>query len=228
MTSRFSPVAFSREDESPDDLFYIEPRLVTHIDDYAVAAVGEAYRRLLAPGGDYLDLMSSWVSHFPADFPIGSLAGLGMNDYELSRNPRLNEYVVHDLNRDPVLLYDDARFDGVAICVSIQYLIQPVAVFREIGRVLKPGAPLIVTYSNRCFPTKAVRIWRALDDDGHGRLISSYAAEAGNFDAAEFHDFSPRVTGYGLEDNERLREAAMRGAVYTDPLYVVVARRASA
>ncbi len=47
-------------------------------------------------------------------------------------------------------------------CVGVQYLQRPFAVFAEVRRVLKPGAPFIVSYSNRCFPTKAVAIWRAL------------------------------------------------------------------
>src|ERR671916_3252342 len=121
-TSRFPPHAFRRQDESPDPVFYTPPRLVNHIDEYAIAAVGEAYRHFLPPDGEYLDLMSSWVSHFPADFPIKHLAGHGMNEEELRRNPRLDEWVVQDLNQDPKLPYDDNRFDGVVICVSVQYL----------------------------------------------------------------------------------------------------------
>lgn len=225
MSVRFPPEAFRREDESPDAWFYAQPRLVNHIDDYAIAAVGEAYRRFLPGGGDYLDLMSSWVSHFPANFPIGRLAGLGMNEVELARNPALDEYTVKDLNQDPTLPYPTARFDGVVICVSVQYLTQPVEVFREVGRVLKPGAPLIVAYSNRCFPMKAVRIWLACDDRQHGELIALYAQEAGCFEPAEWHDFSPRHTFFGVPEDESLRARVRSGQVYTDPLYVVVARR---
>ena len=219
MTSDFPPGAFDREDEDDDAFFYDQPRLVTHIDDYAIAAVGEAYRTFLPPGGDFLDFMSSWVSHFPADFAVGSLAGLGMNALELSRNPRLDEYAVQDLNRNATLPYDDARFDGVVICVSVQYLTRPVEVFAEIARVLKPGAPLIVCYSNRCFPMKAVRIWQALDDTGHGRLVAHYAARAGGFEPPEVHDFTLNGVPDALKDRVR------SGQAYVDPLYAVVARK---
>jgi SAM-dependent methyltransferase len=225
MSSPFPPGAFAREDESPDSRFYAQPRLVNHIDDYAIAAVGEAYRRFLAPGGEYLDLMSSWVSHFPRDFPIGRLVGLGMNEVELARNPALHERLVQDLNQDHKLPFADARFDGVLICVSVQYLTRPVQVFQEIGRVLKPGAPLIVTYSNRCFPMKAVRIWLACNDQQHGQLIGVYAQEAGCFEPAEVHDFSPRLTMIGIPEDEAVRERIRSGQVYTDPLYAVVAHR---
>jgi SAM-dependent methyltransferase len=226
VTSNFPSGSFARQDESPDSYFYEQPRLVNHIDDYAIRAVGEAYRRFLAPGGgEYLDLMSSWVSHLPEDFPVGRLVGHGMNEAELRRNPRLDEHFVKDLNEDPRLPFEDARFDGVMICVSVQYLTRPVEVFAEIGRVLKPGAPLIVVYSNRCFPTKAVRIWQALGDEDHGRLVAAYMASAGAFEPAEVHDFSPRVTLIGVPEDESLRHRVRTGQVYTDPLFAVVGRR---
>ena len=228
MQSRFPPGAFARRDESSDVDFYAEPRLVTHIDDPAIAAVGETYRRFLQPGGEYLDLMSSWVSHFPADFEIGRLVGHGMNEVELRRNPALAEYFLQDLNQDPALPFDDDRFDGVTICVSVQYLTQPVAVFREIGRILKPGAPLIVTFSNRCFQTKAVSIWLVFDDEEHGQLVSTYAADAGCFDDIQVYDMSPRHTFYGIPDDPELRRKVASGLVYTDPLYAVVAHKRQA
>lgn len=222
MESRFPPTAFSREDETDDGNFYREARLVTHIDDYAIAAVGEAYRRFLDPGGEYLDLMSSWVSHFPDDFEMRGLVGLGMNAMELERNPRLTERIVQDLNKDSHLPFEDNRFDGVLICVSVQYLTQPVAVFAEIGRVLKPGAPLIVTFSNRCFPTKAVRIWLAFDDAEHADLVGSYMEDAGVFEEPQTVDLSPAITYFGLPDDPALRRRIARREVQTDPLYAVV------
>jgi hypothetical protein len=227
MQPHYPDGAFARQDETPDALFYSQPRLVTHIDDFAIKAVGEAYRRFLKPGGEYLDLMSSWVSHFPRDMEIGRLVGLGMNLEELKHNPQLDEYVVRDLNRDPSLPYASERFDGVLICVSIQYLTRPVQVFAEIARVLKPGAPLIVTYSNRCFPTKAVQIWQFLDDEGHGSLVADYAREAGGFEPAEIYDLSPRLTFIGVPDDPQLRERISSGRQPTDPLYAVVARKSA-
>jgi hypothetical protein len=209
MQERYPPGSFARQDESDDADFYREPRLVTHIDDQAIAALGEAYRRLLPPDGEYLDLMSSWVSHFPEDMAVRRLVGLGLNETELARNPRLDEYAVHDLNSEPRLPYEDARFDGVVIAVSVQYLTRPVDVFAEVGRVLKPDCPVIVSYSNRCFPTKAVRIWTALDDRDKSRLIATYIIGADCFDEPDFYDFSPRT---GPD---------------SDPLYVVTAKRRS-
>lgn len=225
MTFQFPAGAFQRNDETPDDQFYETPRLVTHIDDYAIAAVGEAYRKFLEPGGEYLDLMSSWVSHFPADFGIGRLVGHGMNEAELRQNPRLGEFFLQDLNADPKLPLDDNRFDGVVICVSVQYLTRPVEVFAEIARVLKPGGPLIVTFSNRCFPTKAVRIWQSLDDHDHGRLVALYCEQAGGFDVAQLFDLSPQRTLAGVGPDPELRRQISSGEIRTDPLYGTVARK---
>ena len=198
--------AFRRYDESPDDDFYVQPRLVTHIDDGAIAAVTQLYRELFPPGGSILDLMSSWVSHLPTDVEYGRVVGLGMNVEELAANPRLDLRLVHDLNQNPEIPFPDDEFDGAAICVSIQYLTRPAEVLREVGRILRPSAPLVVTFSNRCFPTKAVYIWQALDDAGHGALVSRYLQWAGNWESVEVLDRSP---GGG------------------DPLYAVVGRRLS-
>ena len=163
--------AFRRTDETPDEEFYRTPRIVTHIDDGAIAAVSQLYRELFPAGGEVLDLMSSWVSHLPPEVVYQRVIGLGMNEVELRRNGRLDSYIVQNLNTSPELPFAEAEFDGSGICVSIDYLTRPVEVLREVGRVLKVEAPLIVTFSNRCFPTKAVEIWHRLDDRGHMRLV---------------------------------------------------------
>ncbi len=175
----FHPRAFDKADPAPDALFYAEPRLVTHIDDGAIAAVTALYRTLLPEGGVILDLMSSWVSHLPAEMSFERVIGHGMNADELAANPRLDDYFVQDLNQDPSLRLADHCLDAVCLCVSVQYLQKPVAVFRELARVLRPGAPLIITFSHRCFPTKAVAIWQALDAPDQQRLVSVCLSRAG-------------------------------------------------
>ena len=171
--------AFDKADPSPDTLFYAQPRLVTHIDDGAIAAVTALYRELLPPGGEILDLMSSWVSHLPPEVAYAGVTGHGMNAAELAANERLTARFVRDLNAEPVLPLADGSFDGACMCVSVQYLQRPVTVFSEVRRVLRPGAPFVVTFSNRCFPTKAVAIWQALGDHEQQNLVVVYMQRAG-------------------------------------------------
>ncbi len=197
--------AFGRTDEAPDEKFYRTPQLVTHIDDWAIAEVTQLYRDLFPPDGEILDLMSSWVSHLPPEIEYRRVIGLGMNEVELRRNERLDSYVVQNLNTNPRLPFGEAEFDGAGICVSIDYLTRPVEVLREVGRVLKVGAPTIISFSNRFFPSKAVAVWHQLDDRGHMQLVERYLEEAGNFANIRSMDPSPR-------------------RVFGDPLYAVVGR----
>jgi SAM-dependent methyltransferase len=194
---------FRRYDEAPDEEFYRTPRLVTHIDDRAIAAVTQLYREYFPPGGEILDLMSSWVSHLPPEVTYRRVIGLGMNEVELRSNERLDSYVVQNLNEEPVLPFGDAEFDGAGICVSIDYLTQPVEVLREVGRVLRVGGPTIISFSNRCFPSKAVAVWHQLDDRGRMKLVERYLQEAGNFQNIRSLDRSPR-------------------RLFSDPLYAVI------
>ena len=174
--------AFLKEDPGDDLDFYAFPRLVTHIDDRAIAALTGFYRDTLPKGGVILDLMSSWVSHLPPDVAYAEVIGHGMNAEELAANPRLTRWFIQDLNKDPILPLEDASLDGAMICVAIQYLQRPVEVLTDLRRALKPGAPLIISFSNRCFPTKAVAIWRALDDAGHAQLVELHLRRAGYSD----------------------------------------------
>jgi SAM-dependent methyltransferase len=171
--------AFRKADTAPDAEFYAYPRFVNHIDEGAIAAVTAIYRAVLPADGEILDLMSSWVSHLPADLIYRSVTGLGMNAEELAANPCLTSRVVQDLNAAPRLPFADNSFDGAGICVSVQYLERPVDVFREVHRVLRPGAPFVISFSNRCFPTKAVAIWQMLSGAQQQQLVGAYMKAAG-------------------------------------------------
>jgi SAM-dependent methyltransferase len=200
----FSPGFFDRADRGVDTAFYTAPRLVTHIDDRAIAAVGALYAEL-GLDGEVLDLMASWVSHFSA--PPRRLVGLGLNGVELGANPMLAEHVVHDLNADPTLPFPDASFDDVACCVSVDYLVAPVAVFQEVARVLRPGGRFVVTFSDRCFPTKAVRGWLLTDDAQHLQIVEAYFQLSSGFGPVRAELRTPPTSG--------------------DPLYAVWAARRS-
>ena len=198
----FPPGFFDRGDTSGDDRFYTVDRLLTHIDVGAIAAVTALYDDL-GLTGDVLDVCSSWISHFSS--PPRRLVALGMNATELAANDAASEWLVHDLNIDPTLPFDTASFDAATCCVSVDYLTRPLEVFAEVARVLRPGAAFVCTFSNRCFPTKAIRGWLSTNDEGRCAIVSAYFELTPGFD----------------EPTVQLRNPGTRG----DPLSAVWARR---
>jgi SAM-dependent methyltransferase len=198
------PDFFRRQDESDDAEFYAVPRFARHIDDATIAALTGYYREVLHPNHRILDLMSSWISHLPEDVRFANVTGLGMNAAELAANTRLDDALVQDLNRRPVLPFPDASFDAVLIAVSVQYLTRPFDVFAEIGRVLAPGGLCAVAMSHRLFPTKAIQAFHVLSGEERCRVVAAYLGR-----------------GAGIEDVE----AIDRSPPGSDPLWIVAGRR---
>ena len=216
-TDFFSQSPFLRSDESPDERFYRLPRFVNHLDDQAIELIGALYGRLVHPNMRVLDLMSSWVSHLPPGLKPLELTGLGMNRSELTANERLDRVVVHDINRNPVLPFDGGYFDAVICTVSVEYMTRPFDVFEEVSRILKSGGIFVVTFSNRWFPPKVIRIWRELHDFERMGLVLAYFRNADRFTALE----TLSVRGYPRPIYDRyfpeLRLA--------DPVYAVWGRK---
>jgi SAM-dependent methyltransferase len=210
----FGAAELARYDESEDTQFYATPRFVTHIDDAAIGALTKHYASVFPPPGpsvQLLDICSSWISHYPRgyDSSCGRIVGLGMNEDELKRNPILSDYTVRDLNKDPRLPYEDNTFDVVTNCVSVDYLTKPLEVMKEVQRVLKPGGLALMSFSNRCFPTKAIAVWTSTSDLDHIWIVGSYFHFAGGFAPPEAVDISPN-----------------KGR--SDPMYVVFSRKLAA
>ena len=175
----FALESLSRPDEAPDDLFYAEPRMVHHLDAACRGEISRLYGRFLQPGMRVLDLMTSWTSHLPTAPADLFVAGLGLNAAELSANPRLSEQVVKDLNTRDGLPWGNGVFDLVLCTASIEYLIRPQGVMAEVKRVLRPGGTCVVTFSDRWFPPKAIRIWGEIHPFERVALVLSLFAEAG-------------------------------------------------
>jgi SAM-dependent methyltransferase len=171
---------FARADPSPDEAFYSWPRLVTHIDDRAIAAVGALYDEL-GITGTVLDLMGSWVSHFRR--APDHLTVLGLNAEELAANTQASATVLHDLNDDPILPFEAGTFDAAVCCVSVDYLVRPIEVFADVARVVRAGGPFVCTFSNRCFPSKAIWGWLQASDEQHCAIVSEYFRLAGGWSA---------------------------------------------
>lgn len=177
----FAPDDFAREDETPDAEFYRTPRFVDHLDSLALSTLEDLYARLIPAGSKILDLMAGPDSHLKPESEPAEVVGLGLNQEELDKNEILTERVIHDLNADPKLPFEDSRFDAVICTVSVDYLTNPVEVFSEAARVLKPNAPFIVVFSNRMFPPKAVEIWKRTNEAERVELVKKFFRLAGSF-----------------------------------------------
>lgn len=170
----------------------------SRIDGAAIAAVTNLYREVLPPGGAILDVMSGWVPHLPPEAPYRRVVGIGIDRRALAENAFLDEWRVQDLNSNPILPFAGGEFDGATICAAVQYLARPAEVIRDIARVLRPGAPLIVTFSNRCLATKAIACWCLHDETGQLCLVAQHFAEAGNWVDLRCLDRTPPGGGQPL------------------------------
>jgi len=169
------PNHLERSDERSDSIFYDQPRLVTHIDDYAIESLAKYYSENLESNTNLVDLCSSWISHLPKTLDFSQVIGIGMNEQELQKNSRLTKYYVHDLNKNPELkMIPDESIDTVLCAVSVDYLIRPFEVFSEVYRILKPGGSFIVSFSNRMFGTKVIKAWLYSRDEAHLYIATYY------------------------------------------------------
>lgn len=214
-TAYFPPGAFQRQDDGSDATFYAMPRLTQHLDANCRSASADFHARLLRPGMRVLDLMSSGDSHLPEMPDDLQVCGLGMNAVELAANPRLNERRVQDLNACPTLPWHDGNFDCVFCSASIEYLVQPAAVIAELRRVLRPGGVFAVTFSDRWFPAKAIRVWSELHAFERLGLVLSLLLQAG-FTGLQTETL--RGVQRPLDDKHIGRRA------FSDPLFAVWGR----
>lgn len=216
-TEFFFDGAFARVVEDDDAEFYARPRMTVHLDETARGIVAATYGEFFKDGMAVLDLMSSLHSHLPETLDLARVAGLGLNQAELEANPRLTDHRVHDLNAVPRLPYDDCSFDAVVCASSVEYLTAPLAVFTDLARVLKPGGFLAVTFSNRWFPPKVVRLWREIHPFERVGLVLEYFLASGLFIGIETRSVQgfPRPADDPYADREAL----------SDPVFAVIGHR---
>ena len=214
----FEGDAFTRLDEGDDREFYATDRFVSHLDQTALLTIEQIIDQLVVEEQPaVLDLMASWDSHLPERLRTRETVGLGLNFNELKANHALDRRVIHDLNRDPRLPIDDAAFDVVINTVSVDYLTQPFKVFAEVARVLRPGGLFLVLFSNRMFPSKAVKVWRESSDHERMLLVQDYFAATSRFLPAQTF----ACQGQPRPDDDRYAHTGLP----SDPIYAVWAER---
>eukprot|EP01038_Epipyxis_sp_PR26KG_P006409 gene6409-8822_t len=213
---------FRRLDESEDNIFYDQPRFVEHIDSNAVKSLIDFHENYINryfsnKPIDIVDICSSWVSHISDKVKTNHFLGVGMNTLELDKNNRLNARIVQDLNKDYKLNIKDNSFDVALIQLSIDYLIHPIEVLKEISRILKPGGILIVSFSNRIFFNKAVALWTGKSDIDHFETIGEYLYFSGGYNEPyqgyDCHTYCHQLNG--------VKSMSENG----DPIYAVVASK---
>ncbi|PUB90304.1 MAG: methyltransferase type 11 [gamma proteobacterium symbiont of Ctena orbiculata] len=170
--------ARGRMDETDDASFYNRPRLVQHLDRQALKLVNGLYRRLLRGDSVVLDLMASFDSHLEG-MELVKLHLLGMNREELAANGVATTATVQDLNMQPTLPYSSNSLDAIVCTASIEYLTAPEQVLVDVKRTLRPGGLFITAFSNRWFPTKAIRIWSDLHEFERVGMVTQWLQQAG-------------------------------------------------
>jgi SAM-dependent methyltransferase len=202
-------------DDSNDRDFYSVPRLVTHVDTGFIDRLTSLYRNRLSSQMRIFDMMSSWVSHLPAEMNFEQIEGHGLNQAELAKNPRFDRYFVQNLNQDLKLPLANESFDAVLNTVSVQYLQYPEAIFAEVYRILKPNGIAIFSFSNRMFYHKAIAAWRDGSETDRVKLVESYFLSVPGF--------SPPETIVELSSvPDILRLVGISGG---DPFYAVIAQK---
>lgn len=179
--------------------------------------VRNTYGRFLTDGMQVLDLMSSWQSHIPANLHLDRLVGLGLNEDELKSNSQLSDFRGHDLNADSRLPFESNTFDAVVNTVSVEYLTDPLPVFREVSRILRPDGYFIVTFSNRWFPTKVIKIWQELHEFERMGLVLEYFLRAGGFKKLQTYS----IRGLPRPHDDKYYPELL----FSDPVYAVWGRK---
>jgi len=209
-TFPYSTADLTPQQPGNDGLFYLLPKFVHHAGEECRACLTDFYAEVLPDNGEVLDLCSSWTSHYPEGFKAQRCVALGLNPLELLANPSKTEWRVQDLNNEPKLPFADASFDVVTNSLSVDYLTQPLAVFAEMARVLRPGGIACMAFTNRCFPTKVVPVWnRPFTEASHARIVGAY-----------FHFSADDWADVGVADVSPPGWTGQR-----DPMVVVMARK---
>lgn len=207
-----------RKNEQPDSDFYAKPRLVHHLDNRARARIGVLYRQLFHGKGRVLDLMGSWDSHLPDSCTVDELLVHGLNREELRRNFRAKATICQDLNAESSLPLENDSLDGVICTASIEYLTQPLTVFAEVIRLLKPGGIFAVSFSNRWFPPKVTQVWTELHAFERMGLVAELFLRSKGFEG---------LTTYSHRGAPRPEEDKYAHLPLSDPVFLVWARKRS-
>jgi SAM-dependent methyltransferase len=67
-------------------------------------------------------------------------------------------------------------------------LTKPLEIFQEMHRILRPGGISLMSFINRCFPSKAVAMWLQANDIGRLTIVASYFYYGATWESIEALD----------------------------------------
>ncbi len=197
-----TPYQRSKEDSNDDFIFYLEPRIVHHLDQGFRDRLTQLYKKQIPREAVVLDLMSSWVSHLPENVRYKKVIGHGLNSKELHHNNRLDTFWIQDLNKDQAIPLENASVDFCLIVAGWQYLQYPEELAFELKRVIRQDGKLIISFTNRAFWSKAPRVWVEGNDMDHINYISSILMSQGWSKPEYLYETSKSLFGlpFGTKD----------------------------
>ncbi len=197
-------------DDRDDANTWQQDQDIPEIDSEAENNIHQVLNHVLKPGMNVLDLMAGSQSHLP-DLADLRVTGLGLNQAELDRNAELNTRCIHDLNADTALPFDEDEFDAVICSFSVEYMRDPVAILKELARVAKAGAPVIMVFSDAFNPLKSIALWSELHPFERLGLVLDYFRQSNAFTALNSESFRD----YPRPENDPHYE----NKLFSDPIF---------
>ncbi|MCK5697172.1 MAG: methyltransferase domain-containing protein [Gammaproteobacteria bacterium] len=172
---------FIRKIEEDDGLFYDAIETTIPVDQVAIEQLQQFYNHCIQNNSIVLDLMAATDSYLPNTLKNIDLTGLGVKEDDLKTNQALNHSILHNINTQPDLPFDDQSFDAVICSFGIEYITQPIKIFEQVARILKPNGVFIVAFSDRFFDKKAIALWDNLHSFERMGLVLEYFRQADQF-----------------------------------------------
>ncbi len=201
----FDQYPFQHSLQQKDTQQALKPQL----DSIATEQIADLHSKLIPKYSKTLDLMSGQFSYLADDHETGLLAGIGINEDELSANQRLDTYQIQNVNDDAILPFEENSFDDAICTLSIETLTDPLKTMKEVARVVNSGGKFIITFSNNGISPQAISLWGQLHPFERIQLVLEYFRQSGLF--KELNTFSKRgvlrPTGDKDYDEKRMSDS---------------------